>query len=57
MNGSPLLAVEDLTVHYNTRAGVVRAVDGVSLVVERGQVLGLVGEVRLRKVVTSPGPS
>ena len=44
MNGSPLLAVEDLTVHYNTRAGVVRAVDGVSLTVERGQVLGLVGE-------------
>ena len=44
MNGSPLLAVEDLTVHYNTRAGVVRAVDGVSLIVERGQVLGLVGE-------------
>jgi len=44
MSGSPLLAVEDLTMHYQTRAGEVCAVDGVSLTLERGQSLGLVGE-------------
>ena len=44
MSTSSLLAVEDLTLHYNTRAGEVCAVDGVSLALERGQSLGLVGE-------------
>ncbi|MDE2815223.1 MAG: ABC transporter ATP-binding protein [Chloroflexota bacterium] len=44
MSGYPLLAVEDLTMHYQTRAGEVCAVDGVSLSLERGQSLGLVGE-------------
>ncbi len=44
MSGFPLLAVEDLTMHYHTRAGEVCAVDGVSLSLERGQSLGLVGE-------------
>ena len=44
MTSGTVLAVEDLTMHYMTRAGVVRAVDGVSFSVERGQSLGLVGE-------------
>ncbi len=44
MSGAPLLAVEDLTLHYATRAGEVCAVDGVSLTIEKGQALGLVGE-------------
>ena len=44
MTAETVLAVEDLTMHYMTRAGVVRAVDGVSFSVERGQSLGLVGE-------------
>jgi peptide/nickel transport system ATP-binding protein len=39
-----LLAVEDLSSHYPTRRGLVRAVEGVSLHVERGETVGLVGE-------------
>ena len=40
----PVLLVEDLVVEYRQRGGVVRAVDGVTLHVERGQILALVGE-------------
>jgi len=40
----PLLAVENLKVEYTTRSGTVRAVDDVSFTVNRGQVLGIVGE-------------
>jgi ABC-type dipeptide/oligopeptide/nickel transport system ATPase component len=39
-----LLEVTDLATHFFTRAGVVRAVDGVSFTLDAGQVVGLVGE-------------
>ena len=39
-----LYSVRGLTVKYQTRAGVVRAVDNVSLDIRRGEILGLVGE-------------
>ena len=39
-----LLEVTDLTLHYATREDPVRAVDGVSFQLERGQALGVVGE-------------
>ena len=40
----PVLKVEDLTVHFETDDGVVKAVDGVSFEVERGKIVGIVGE-------------
>jgi oligopeptide/dipeptide ABC transporter ATP-binding protein len=39
-----LYSVRSLTVEYTTRAGVVRAVDDVTLDIRRGEILGLVGE-------------
>ena len=39
-----ILSVHDLTMHYSTRTGTVKAVDGVSFSLKEGQSLGLVGE-------------
>jgi peptide/nickel transport system ATP-binding protein len=48
----PVLAVSDLKTHFFLREGIVKAVDGVSLTVGRGEVLGLVGESGSGKTVT-----
>jgi oligopeptide/dipeptide ABC transporter ATP-binding protein len=40
----PLLEIRDLATHYTGRGAVVRAVDGVSFALARGEVLGIVGE-------------
>ena len=42
--GASLLAIEDLTTEFRGAAGTVRAVDRLSLTLERGEALGLVGE-------------
>jgi peptide/nickel transport system ATP-binding protein len=49
----PILEIEDLRTHFDTRDGVVRAVDGVSLQLQRGETLGVVGESGCGKSVTA----
>src|SRR4030095_8108898 len=50
---SHLLEVKDLKTHFPTRAGLVRAVDGVSFFIDRGELLGLVGESGCGKSMTA----
>jgi oligopeptide/dipeptide ABC transporter ATP-binding protein len=49
----PLLEVKGLRTSFYTRDGTVRAVDGIDFHVDRGEVLGLVGESGCGKSVTS----
>ena len=50
---SSLLEIHDLHVHFRTRDGVVRAVEGAELAVDRERTLGIVGESGSGKSVTA----
>ncbi len=49
----PLLEVRNLTVEFPTRRGTLRAIDGISFTIERGEVLGVVGESGAGKSLTA----
>ncbi|MEG1012398.1 MAG: ABC transporter ATP-binding protein [Ruthenibacterium sp.] len=44
VQNKPLVEIRDLVVHYETQEGVVEAVNNVSFSIEKGEILGLVGE-------------
>ncbi|MEZ5659530.1 MAG: ABC transporter ATP-binding protein [Burkholderiaceae bacterium] len=52
MSEAATLEIRALCTHFFTRAGVLRAVDGIDLTVAQGEVLGLVGESGSGKSVT-----
>jgi peptide/nickel transport system ATP-binding protein len=49
----PLLEVDDFRTQFRTEGGLVKAVDGVALTLERGKTLGIVGESGSGKTVLS----
>lgn len=48
-----LLEIKSLSTHFFTRSGVVKAVDNLSLRLQKGRILGLVGESGCGKTVTA----
>lgn len=49
----PLVEVKDLRVEFDVRAGVVKAVDGLTMTIYRGKTLGVIGESGCGKSVTA----
>jgi peptide/nickel transport system ATP-binding protein/oligopeptide transport system ATP-binding protein len=53
MSDKPLLEVRNLSTHFYTQDGIVKAVDGVSYAVNRGETIALVGESGCGKTVSA----
>ena len=53
MTAIPLLDIRDLTVEFQTRRGIVKAVQHVDLTIAKGETIGIVGESGSGKSVTS----
>ena len=53
MNDGPILEIRDLTLDFDTFDGVYKALDGVSIKLERGESLGIVDETGCGKSVTA----
>jgi oligopeptide/dipeptide ABC transporter ATP-binding protein len=49
----PLIEVKDIRVEFDVRAGIVKAVDGLSLTINRGKTLGVIGESGCGKSMTA----
>jgi peptide/nickel transport system ATP-binding protein len=53
MTALPLLDIQDLTVEFSTRRGIVRAVEHIDISLAKGETVGIVGESGSGKSVTS----
>jgi oligopeptide/dipeptide ABC transporter ATP-binding protein len=47
-----ILSIQNLRIHFFTYRGVIKAVDGISLRINKGEILGLIGETGCGKSVT-----
>jgi oligopeptide/dipeptide ABC transporter ATP-binding protein len=52
-NHNTLIEVKDLRVEFDVRQGVIKAVDGLNLTINRGQTVGVIGESGCGKSVTA----